>query len=288
MMSTRFTFLLLALTVLGSFAEAKVFRNSYVSFELPDRWNCTLEQTEYVCRSTVADGVQRQAATIILTAKEVGPQDSLTAYEAHLKVARQITSREGQPLQSQVPQAQINGQTWIDGMHLNSEIPNYFTRYLATTKDRIAVLVTFSAHQAHYSRFSSDFFRAIQSLRVIFNRSTVPGGNINTPGAGVIGSGGTGLVGEGDGLLPDQEPGGGFGRFLAGAGSTILGILLLAGAIGFYFWSKRKKGGGGRGGGGKPGSSGRSGGGGSRPPRTETLSEPPTRSGSTSGRRPRP
>lgn len=32
-------------------AGAKVFKNAYLSFEIPNTWDCQLEQTEGVCRS---------------------------------------------------------------------------------------------------------------------------------------------------------------------------------------------------------------------------------------------
>ncbi|MDX9730404.1 MAG: hypothetical protein RBT63_01415 [Bdellovibrionales bacterium] len=222
-------------------ASAKTFRNAYVSFDLADRWDCTLEQTEWVCRTSGGTGDNREAI-IILTAKEVGPSDSLSAYEQHLKTPRSIFSRTGQPMRSQilkVEQRKINDHPWIDGMHLGSEIPNYYTRYLATTKDKIAVLVTFSAHKAHYSRYSNDFYRAIESLRVIATKSLMGGaggGGVGVPGAGILGSGNAGAFGMGD-ELPEEGSGG--GGDLATQGIMALAILL--GLGGLYLVLKKKK-----------------------------------------------
>lgn len=148
-------------------AEAKIFRNAYISFELPDIWKCTLEHTEWVCRSEVEK--DSKEAIIILTAKEVGPTDSFDAYSQHLNRPQSNgVKTAGIPSKIIYPpkQVQINDHPWVDGLHLASEVPNYFTRYLATIKDKIAVLVTFSAHKDHYTKYSQDFFRAVQSLRV--------------------------------------------------------------------------------------------------------------------------
>ena len=30
-------------------AFARLWKNSYVSFQLPDRWTCKMKQTEYIC-----------------------------------------------------------------------------------------------------------------------------------------------------------------------------------------------------------------------------------------------
>ena len=148
--------------------QAKNFKNAYVSFDLPDNWQCHLEDTEWICRSQ--DKEQARQAIIILTAKEVGPSDTLSFYENHLKAPKTIASRTGQPIVSKVKninQNQVNDHLWVDALHLSSEVSGYYTRYLATTKGKIAVLVTFSAHQRFYTNYTHHFFNAVKSLRVI-------------------------------------------------------------------------------------------------------------------------
>lgn len=158
----------LGLLLSPAHAQAKIFRNAYVSFELPDTWKCVLEHTEWVCRSEIDK--QAKEAIIILTAKEVGPTDSFESYVTHLSVPLNTSSKlAGVPSKIIYPpkRIQINDQPWVDGLHIASEIPNYYTRYLATIKDKVAVLVTFSAHSKFYTNYSQDFFKAVQSLRVI-------------------------------------------------------------------------------------------------------------------------
>lgn len=235
-----------ALAILGFLAlaplnvQAKTFANAYVSFELPDKWACVLEQTEWVCRPSAIEAAPQ--AIIILTAKEVGPSDSLAAYEQHLKTPRVVPSRTGQPLQSQILKVetrQISGHPWVDGMHKASEVPNYFTRYLATTKDKIAVLVTFSAHQAHYTRYSGDFFKAIESLRVIATSSLMKrpgdtgGGPFGTAGGGM----GEGFEGEAPPEAGAGEGGGGFSTKT----KAVLSMALLLALVGIYLVIKRGK-----------------------------------------------
>ncbi len=153
-------------------AHSKLFRNSYVSFELPSNWDCSLEQTEWVCKNTSTK--QSHEAVVILTAKEIGATDTFSAYLQHLKTPRTIVGTKGKPLPSKVihvKKVTINNQDWIDGWHLNSELPNYYTRYLATIKDKVAILVTFSAHKLHYTRYSGEFFKGIKTLRVMAVKS---------------------------------------------------------------------------------------------------------------------
>lgn len=221
-------------------AGAKTFINSYVSFELADRWNCVLEQTEWVCRTSGAGDARE--AIIILTAKEVGPQDSLPAYLGHLKAPRQITTRTGMPITSEIQKVEqrlINSHPWADGMHLQSEVPNYYTRYVATTKDDIAVLVTFSAHKTHYSKYAQDFFRAIESLKVVWTKTSRGAAN-----RGPLGQGG-GLLGSGSGGgavgfdLPDEGENLGEGGDLTTQAVFGIAALLVVAAI-FLLMRKKK------------------------------------------------
>ena len=220
---------------------AKVFRNSYVSFELPDRWECKLEGTEYLCSSLVKEASRE--AVIVLTAKELGPSDSFEIYEQFLKTPKKSPGSDGKPRTSTVNHVRrrnISNQPWVDGMHLGSEIPNYYTRYLATIKDKIAVLVTFSAHQRHFTKYSSDFFKAIESLQVVAAPDILKG-----PGAAPIRPGSETLGLPGQGALVDpgalesepypEEPTG-------GSNNTVLAlILILAGVGGFLFMRAKKK-----------------------------------------------
>ncbi|MCO5113251.1 MAG: hypothetical protein M9899_03650 [Bdellovibrionaceae bacterium] len=159
--------------------HAKLFKNSYVQFELPANWDCELEGTEWVCiNKFVKKNNEKREAIIILTAKEKGPSDSLTLYEGHLKTERNLVNAKGQKYKSQIKQVRprkISMQDWMDGIHLGSEVQEYYTRYLATVKGQIAVLVTFSAHKDHYAKYAQDFMKAIQSLRIVASDDILAG-----------------------------------------------------------------------------------------------------------------
>ncbi|MCB0378196.1 MAG: hypothetical protein KDD33_06865 [Bdellovibrionales bacterium] len=248
------------LLFVSSLAQAKVFRNSYVSFELPPKWDCYLENTAWVCRFAIeksclgpkaasktceAQRKKTKEAIIILTAKEVGPKDSFKGYYDHLKQPRPIVTRKGHRATSKiihVKPVSISEHKWVDGMHLGSEIPHYYTRYLATIKGNIAVLVTFSAHKLFYSRYSSHFFRAIKSLRVTATKaSTVKSNELRRGQKGTLGVNidahlGEALDGDGEGF--DGEMGA-----YSGDGTSILLLLaafLLLAVGGFIWWRGRR------------------------------------------------
>lgn len=241
-MCFKFISLWLALTLLPVLASAELFRNAYMSFELPSNWQCSIEGTEWVCVSKYSQ--RAKEAIIILTAKEKGPTDSLLQYEQHLKQKKPLTSKQGKPLMSHVytvKQVQINGHPWVDGMHINSEVENYYTRYLGTTKNQIAVLVTFSGHKQHYTKYSADFYKAIQSLRVIPPQMGLAGGKDSNLG-GAKGNlesygGGIGSIDMKPSDFPEEETSG----FTESQKKVALLALMLA-AIGLYLLRKKKKG----------------------------------------------
>lgn len=235
-------FILLAAVAALSFnAHAKRFRNAYVSFELPPNWNCKLEGSEWVCENDFSQ--KTKEAIIILTAKEVGPTDTLPAYLAHLQTPRTIQGRGGQTSKSQVIHVKeriIGGQMWVDGMHLGSEVGPYFTRYLATIKERISILVTFSAHKQHYTKYSADFIKAVESLKVVATKDTL--GN-RGGGDGAYAARPNETIGAPIGQnIPSMEsdlPG--EARGAGGKYGTLIWIAVILGAIGLYLYMKSGK-----------------------------------------------
>ena len=232
--------IIIALTFFLSIpASAKLFRNAYVSFELPPNWKCSLEGTEWICVSKFSK--RAKEAIVILTAKEVGPIDNFSAYQTHLKTPRTLPDKNGKPTKSKVLHVRtkrINDFQWVDGMHLGSEISTYYTRYLATVKDRIAILVTFSAHKLHYTKYSNDFLKAIQSLRVVATKDILQaGGGKRNTGGGLRGKT-TAFGAGGDPFNTDEFPMEDSSGDSGGMGAP-LGALALGGA-GYWFWRRKK------------------------------------------------
>ncbi len=163
--------LFLSFFVFTAITQGRTFKNAYISFEMLDNWDCRLEQTEWVCRSE--DPQEAKEAVIILTAKEKGPTDTFDLYQNHMNNPITTQAKTG-PMSSTViyksTQLKISDHPWLDALHTNSEVQNYYTRYLATTKDQIAILVTFSAHNKYYSKHSTNFNTTVNSLRVIASK----------------------------------------------------------------------------------------------------------------------
>lgn len=225
-------------------SEAKLFKNAYISFEMEDNWNCTLEQTEWVCRSTSSNPDEVKEAMIILTAKEKGPTDSIPLYESHLNNPISIMSKTSGSLVSTVKykaqQNKINDQVWLDALHQDSEVKHYFTRYLATIKGDIAVLVTFSAHNRAYAKHSPSFNKAVQTIRLADLSNLLADNGMRPGGMESFGSNGGSIA---DMLAADGDGGG------ESAGKSIwqnemvwgVGFLLLAVLLYVIFRIMKKK-----------------------------------------------
>ncbi|MEX2745780.1 hypothetical protein [Rhizobium mongolense] len=152
------------LAMMGGAAFADDFKNSYVKFSLPTGWTCEAEGTEFVCEPPHLDG-QPVGAMMILAAKIAGPDDTLTAYVEHLK---SVAKAKGPGAMIKAPgYTEINGVAWVDCTIDGSEIKNYKTRYLAVSKNGIAILYTFSAYKDLYDKLVGSAVLAVNTLETL-------------------------------------------------------------------------------------------------------------------------
>ncbi len=153
--------------VISANAHASRFANQFVEFEYPPQWNCNLEGAEWVCQSS--DAAKKKDAIVILAAKLRGDQDSLDQYLTHLKQAKTYQGLNGKSVKSEPKYAKtinINDHAWVDSLHLESELPGFYTRYIATVKKDIGVLVTFSVNKAKYQNYLQDMDNLVKTLKV--------------------------------------------------------------------------------------------------------------------------
>jgi hypothetical protein len=163
------TFILLS--ALCSSAFAKRFASKYCEFELPSGWECALEGSEYVCQSENED--RKKESIIILAAKIRGEQDTLDEYMAYLKKTKEYNLPGGKRQISEAKNTKmsnVNGHQWVDALHLASEVPGFYTRYLATVKEDLGVAVTFSVSKDLYSAYQPVMDKLVSTLRVFRQR----------------------------------------------------------------------------------------------------------------------
>ncbi len=235
------TLFLLFFLILSQSAFAARFANQFAEFELPPQWQCILEGAEWVCQST--NESKKKEAIIVLAAKLKGDQDSLDQYLTYLKAAKTYTSVQGKSVKSEPKYAKtvnLNGQPWVDALHLESEIPGFYTRYLATVKQDIGILVTYSIHKDKYQQYLDDFENMVRTLKA-FRKA----GGINVaPAAGNLFQNAQIPANlSTDTIFPGlQVQGGSDNKAKKAEKDDTMLYLLLAGAaaVGFFIWKKRK------------------------------------------------
>ncbi len=224
----------------SSISFAKTFSSQFSEFELPSGWDCALEGSEWVCQSDDKD--RKKEAIIILAAKYRGEQDSLDQYQAYLKEPKSFNLPGGK---TQISEAKtvsiktINGQRWIDALHLASEVPGFYTRYLATVKDNLGVAVTFSVAKDHYDSYQDIFEKVVATLKVFDQKAAADGKWTQKKEEGDLVDSST-VIGD-TANNPDigkQKTGGN-----SGSGANTDSILLIAGiaVVGFILLKMRKK-----------------------------------------------
>jgi hypothetical protein len=82
--------------------------------------------------------------------------------------------------------SRINEHQWVDALHLASEVPGFYTRYLATVKEDLGVAVTFSVSKDLYATYQPVMDKLVSTLRVFRQRkntdlSSLRSGNVEDP-----------------------------------------------------------------------------------------------------------
>ncbi len=216
----------------------KTFTSQFTEFELPNGWDCLLEGSGWVCQSENKE--RKKEAIIILAAKIRSEEDSLDQYQAYLKEPKTFTLPGGRSQVSEpksITVKKINNQQWVDALHLASEVPGYYTRYLVTVKDNLGIAVTFSVAKDHYDLYQEIFDKIIVTLKV-FDQENVGEFQLKSKTAEEV------EVGQNiiDADLPKNDIGtqkkekssGGLGE------DNLLYVLIFA-AIGIFIFIKMKK-----------------------------------------------
>ena len=161
--------------------QAKLFQNSYISFEIPQDWECKAFGTDWVCHSQFQE--KKVEAIITSTAKIAGPSDTRAAYLKYLQRPKLWANQKGEEIRSEkvtmASEVFINKFPWVDVIHKNSEVKSYISRYVGTvccpdSSSQLGILVVLSAHQDHYTKYSGSFVQTVNSLKVLDVEKAIP------------------------------------------------------------------------------------------------------------------
>ncbi|OIQ16520.1 MAG: hypothetical protein BM556_15375 [Bacteriovorax sp. MedPE-SWde] len=235
-----------AIFLMTQMVSGKTFTSNFSEFELPRGWDCQLEGSEWVCQSE--NKKRKKEAIIILAAKKRGKQDELANYQAYLQQSKTFRLPGGktqvsEPKYTKTKKVKGQNHPWIDSLHMASEVPGFFTRYLATVKGELGVAVTFSVAKDHYNEYNPIFDKIVETLKVFSSKKATPGsfklansGTSSVPGSGDFIDDERGLNDIGVGSQRSAKSG-------AGGSSDMMLILIGAAVVGGLIYLKKKKGG---------------------------------------------
>lgn len=143
--------------MLTTAASAKNFSTSYLSLELPEDWVCNNVNRDWACQPK--DVMQQKGAVLVISAKQAGPQDHLDSLRNMLKTPQVITGARRATITSKMDwlkDVQLSGESWVECLHLNREIENFYTYYLGTVSRGLTILLSLS--------FQNDKSKQIQPI----------------------------------------------------------------------------------------------------------------------------
>ena len=156
--------------------QAKPLETSYLITKVPDDWTCKLADQQWICQSTLKGYDTRLVASFL--AKQALPEENIENFLGHFKSSKYITSKSGRSLVSKViyvKKVSVNRVTWVEALHFQSEVPNYYTQYMVTVNGGVSILLQLSAHK--------DIFEVMKPYftSVILNTRLKKLGTINPP-----------------------------------------------------------------------------------------------------------
>ena len=228
-------------------AQAQIFKNDYVSFEIPDSWDCKPFGTNWVCHDEIQKN--KVEALITSTAKIAGPLDTREQYLNYLKNEKTwFTNKKETVISEKVTEPKevfLNKYPWVDSIHKNSEVKSYISRYVGTvcckgSSSQLGILIVLSAHKDHYSKYSPIFIKAINSLKVLdienaiakvrANEAMNQSANMNDYIGGLL---------EGEDSLIDEDM---FGSGLFSPSNLAMLFIALIALSAFFLIRKKRKG----------------------------------------------
>lgn len=233
-----FRFLLTPSLVLAGFAaHAKPFKTQFFSLDLPPNWDCTKEELDWICQPDNLH--ERSEVFMVVVTKAVDPvDDSLAKYQEVLAQPRQMRDLLGNPYKSEVRYTRINkiqDRDWVDSLQFGSEIPGFYTRYLAAIVEKVAGLVTYAIADSTYAKWSPVMERMINTIELKFDANAFE--QLSQQSGSLLSARGSSFAGRS--APPEIAP-------EAPASSTddtstmILVALVLFLATGYWFYKKKK------------------------------------------------
>lgn len=145
------------------------YKTSYLKFSSDILLNCVPTKLgTTICVANTPD--HKENVLITFASKIPGPKDNFKDYKTHLKKEQTNRSPAGKDFKSKISflkESRIENVNWVDALHKGGEIENYFTRYLATVHNGVAVVFAVTIVEEKYKKYSLWLKKLVNSLRVL-------------------------------------------------------------------------------------------------------------------------
>jgi hypothetical protein len=147
--------------------QAQALETSYIKIQEPKGWNCTQNESLWICRSQ--DKIEMKESFLIVKAKLAGRGDDLNSFTESLNSPMPTSTGGAFSKVYFVKKTQGGGVDWVYGQHLHSVIPNYFTNYLVTVVGDLAIGIELNYHQSKYKKYEFTMNDIINSIQFVDN-----------------------------------------------------------------------------------------------------------------------
>ncbi len=218
--------------------QAKNFKTDFISLELPVGWDCSKEEIDYVCQPN--NLAQRSEVILVIVVKSVNAvDDNYEKYQAVLNEPREMRDLLGNNYKSEVKYVrfkEIKKKQWVDSLQFGPEIPGFYTRYVASIEGKIAGLVTYSIAESVYAKWAPIMDKMLDSIELRYDPKAYNDAMAANPGS-LLGnrSKTSGRFSPQGGELPSQK-----NLDDEFDIAKILGIIVVAGGLGYFIWKKRQ------------------------------------------------
>jgi hypothetical protein len=181
---TLSSFLFLASLFYSVASHAEPTQYGPVTIDMPTGWSCQTEDPNMICLDE--SGSTEKTSALVISYKRKSPEDDLVVYKDQLSRPRQLQTGEiSVPSQViEIKSTVISDTTWIEGVHLNAEVTDYYTHYYATVTGDWAVLTSVSIHKDSYADQLPALKLSIQNIKLNPHFQLLTGGTSGTANSG--------------------------------------------------------------------------------------------------------
>lgn len=151
----------------NSSTPTRLLETDYLITRVPESWSCQINNRRWICREK--DGEHRSRIVVSISEKQSSPEETLDSFLSHFEAPKTTTSPDGQIITSTVTSVKkvyVNNIPWIESVHFQGEVLNYYTHYIITVHGNRTIFLRLSAHKDIFKSMEPIFIGIILNTRL--------------------------------------------------------------------------------------------------------------------------